>query len=68
MIRHTRSPTKAIAKKVAGVFLVLWGLFALVTPFTPGSLLIFVGLELLGIRLLFAEKIKDKIRNWKKEK
>ena len=57
---------KIIAKKVAGVILILWGIFALMTPFTPGSLLVFVGLELLGIRLLFVEKIKRKIGYQKK--
>ena len=61
-----KSSAKTLVKKIAGVILILYGLFALVTPFTPGSLLIFVGLELLGIRLLFVEKIKDKIRHRKK--
>lgn len=45
-------------KKILGVIFLLAGLFALLTPLTPGSGLIFVGLELLGIRLLFIEKIK----------
>lgn len=36
-----------------GILLVLLGLLALLTPFTPGSWLIFVGLEILGIRLAF---------------
>ncbi|MDO8482249.1 MAG: PGPGW domain-containing protein [bacterium] len=51
-------------KKLAGVFLVLVGLTALVTPFTPGSWLIFVGLEFLGIRFLVWDKLKA--RFWKK--
>ncbi len=45
-------------KKVVGVILVVIGLLALVTPFTPGSWLIFVGLELLGVELIFWDKIK----------
>lgn len=41
-----------------GVLLIIIGLAALVTPFTPGSWLVFVGLELLGFRMLFWNKIK----------
>ena len=45
-------------KKTSGVILVLVGLIALLTPFTPGSWLIFVGFELLGLRFLLLDKIK----------
>jgi hypothetical protein len=45
-------------KKVVGILLILIGLFALFTPLTPGSWLAIVGLELIGIRLAFIEKIK----------
>ena len=45
-------------KKTLGIILICWGIFALLTPFTPGSWLAFVGLELLGIELLFLQKIK----------
>jgi uncharacterized membrane protein HdeD (DUF308 family) len=46
-------------RKVVGVFLVLIGLFALVTPLTPGALLfLFVGFEFLGLHFLFIEKMK----------
>jgi len=45
-------------KKVVGVTLILIGLAALITPLTPGSWLIFVGLELFGFRMLFWDKIK----------
>lgn len=48
------------AKKIVGVILIIIGFLALVTPFTPGSWLIFVGLELLGIRLAVWDKIKNK--------
>ena len=50
-------------KKVVGIILILSGLAALITPFTPGSWLIFIGLELLGIRILFL----DKLKLWKKK-
>lgn len=45
-------------KKTAGVILILIGLTALVTPFTPGSWLAFIGFELLGVRILFSDKLK----------
>jgi uncharacterized protein YqgC (DUF456 family) len=46
-------------KKVLGIGLILLGIIALVTPFTPGSWLAFVGLEILGIRVAFWDKIKN---------
>ena len=45
-------------KKIIGVLLIIVGFLALITPFIPGSWLIFVGLELLGVRILFWERIK----------
>ena len=50
-------------KKVVGVILILVGLATLITPFTPGSWLAIIGLELLGIRILFFNKFKF----WKKK-
>ena len=50
------------AKKVLGVLLVLMGLLALVTPLTPGTWLLIIGLELLGIRILMLDKIMNGIR------
>jgi len=49
-------------KKPIGVVLVLVGLVALLTPFTPGSWLIFVGLEFLGLRMVFWDKIKTGLK------
>lgn len=51
-----------MTKKIIGIFFVIIGFAALVTPFTPGSWLIFVGLELFGIRILFLDKIKSWFR------
>ena len=45
-------------KKTIGVVLILIGLTALVTPLIPGSWLAIIGLELLGIRILFLDKFK----------
>ena len=50
-------------KKTVGVILILAGLAALVTPLTPGSWLAIIGLELLGVRILFFDKFKF----WKKK-
>lgn len=51
-------------RNLIGVVLVLLGLLALLTPLTPGSWLIPIGLELLGLRLLLA----DKLLAWAKAK
>ena len=50
-------------KKVVGVILILVGFAVLFTPLTPGSWLVIIGLELLGVRILFF----DKLRFWKKK-
>ncbi len=44
-------------KIVLGIFLILIGVFALLTPLTPGSWLALIGLEILGLRLLVERKI-----------
>lgn len=44
-------------RKTVGVLLVVVGLVALFTPLTPGSWLIFIGLEFIGFRLLLWNKI-----------
>lgn len=45
-------------RKVFGWFLVVFGFFALVTPLTPGGLLFFVGLEILGFNFVLTEKVR----------
>ena len=50
-------------KKTVGVILILIGLVAFFTPFTPGSWLAIIGIELLGVRILFFDKFKF----WKKK-
>lgn len=44
-------------KKTIGIILMLIGLTALFTPLTPGSWLVLVGLELLGLRVLLSNKL-----------
>jgi hypothetical protein len=47
---------KTIIKKVIGVILIIYGIFALLTPLTPGSWLALIGMELIGVRMLFFRK------------
>lgn len=58
---------KPILKKTIGVILIVLGLAALVTPFTPGSWLALIGLELVGLGFLldnrFGRAIKNRCKN-----
>ena len=58
MNRENSPRTVSAKKRVLGIALIIVGLVALLTPLTPGSWLIIVGLEVMGIRLAAAEKIK----------
>jgi hypothetical protein len=49
---------KPVVRKSIGVILVVLGFLALVTPLSPGSWLILVGLELLGLRILLEDKLR----------
>ncbi len=62
---------KQILKKIFGIIFIIIGLFALITPLTPGAWIGLIGLELLGLRLVFEEKIlkffkKSKNKYYKK--
>lgn len=50
--------TRPRTKKIVGWVLVVFGFIALVTPLTPGGLLFFIGLEVLGVRFIGTERIK----------
>jgi uncharacterized membrane protein HdeD (DUF308 family) len=52
-------------KTIIGVALIIYGLLALFTPFTPGSWLIVVGLELLGVHWAIWDNIKAKLKKKK---
>ncbi len=56
---------KNILRKTLGVILIIIGLLALVTPFTTGAWLGLVGLELLGLRLIFQEKVFNLFKKYK---
>lgn len=54
-------------KKTVGILLIIIGIVALITPLTPGSWLIFVGLELLGWRLLVNNGLRkywERVKTW----
>ncbi len=55
--------SKPKIKKVVGAILFFIGFAAFFTPLTPGSWLAIIGLELLGVRILFF----DKFQFWKKK-
>jgi len=42
---------------ILGIVLIILGVFALVTPLSPGSWLALIGLEILGLRILFQRKL-----------
>lgn len=50
-------------RKIVGVVFVVIGLLSVITPLTPVGFLLILGLEILGIRVLFW----DKLKNWFKK-
>ncbi|MEK7192565.1 MAG: hypothetical protein AAB682_00310 [Patescibacteria group bacterium] len=64
---------RPIIKKVVGVILILVGFSSLLTPLTPGSWLLIIGLEWVGIRILFLDPLRrspreaSKLKFWKKK-
>lgn len=48
---------RRVLKITLGIFLILVGVFALLTPLTPGSWLALIGLELLGLRIILERKL-----------
>ncbi len=56
---------KKVLKKVFGVVLVILGFLALITPFSPGSWLLFVGLGILGIRIISEDKLFSFLKKFK---
>lgn len=47
-------------RKTIGIFLIIFGLFALIMPLVPGAVLALVGFELIGIRLAFFDRFLPK--------
>ena len=57
-----------VVRTAVGVVLLGVGLIGLLVPILPGWLLIFVGLALLGIKLPFAERMKQRARETSRAK
>jgi len=55
-------------KFLIGILFILLGILALVTPLTPGAWLIFVGLELIGIRIIAWRRFLDWLTRRKGDK
>ncbi|MBN2129772.1 MAG: hypothetical protein JW741_09760 [Sedimentisphaerales bacterium] len=49
---------KRAIKTTVGVVLIALGFLALITPLSPGSWLILVGLEVLGLRILLERRLR----------
>lgn len=48
-------------RRVLGISLIILGIIIHLIPFVPAGWIIVLGLELLGIRVLLQDKIKEKI-------
>jgi hypothetical protein len=48
---------RRIFRITLGVILIILGVIAALTPFSPGSWLALIGLEILGLRLVFQRKL-----------
>lgn len=62
---------KNTVNKAFGFILIFLGVIFWLTPFTPGAtLLIIIGLELIGLNMLFGQEMQDwldKNKFWKKK-
>ena len=45
-------------RKFAGIILIILGILVYIVPFVPSTWMIFVGLEFLGVKMIFQNKIK----------
>jgi hypothetical protein len=52
-------------KKIAGVVLIILGIILHLIPLFPAGWIIVIGLELLGVRLLFWDRIKNRLSGHK---
>jgi hypothetical protein len=59
---------KRILRKTLGIIFIVLGFLALITPFTPGSWLLLVGLEILGLRMLLEKKLSSFLSDSQRKK
>ena len=59
---------KKILKKTLGVIFIILGFLALITPLSPGSWLLLVGLEILGLRILLEKKFSSLLKEKHRKK
>ena len=59
---------KKIVKKSIGIICIILGFLALVTPLTPGSWLILIGLEILGLGFLLDGRLSRFLKGKNKER
>jgi len=59
---------KRILRKTLGIVFIVLGFLALITPLTPGSWLILVGLEILGLRMLLEKKLSPFLSDSQRKK
>lgn len=52
-------------RRTLGWVLVVFGFVMLVTPLTPGGSLFFVGLEVLGLRIVGVERVRALLLAWR---
>ncbi len=67
VVKKTRAFLKKIPKPLrwtVGALCIVVGIFSILTPLTSWGILAFVGLELIGVRLLFVEKGKAHVAHW----
>ena len=53
---------KKVFRKTLGIILIVLGFLALITPFSPGSWLILIGLEILGFGFLLEGRLSRFLR------
>jgi len=59
---------KRVLRKTLGIIFIVLGFLALITPFTPGSWLLLVGLEILGLRMLLEKKLSSFLSDSQRKK
>jgi drug/metabolite transporter (DMT)-like permease len=66
---------RRVSRTILGIVLIILGVAAALTPFSPGSWLALIGLEILGLKMLLPRKLRsliprkyrDMARNMSKE-